>query len=176
MPNSTETCIGKSAIDYVCSCSNNYFYTDSECSLIQECSSAGTPPCIDSNGLIWSNISSFTYANQSNARTFCDELSEGGYTDWRLPTIDELRTLIQNCTATQTGGTCGVTDACTSIASCLNDDCGGCSGSNSYSKFGDTVKLWADTSGNGDGWFVDFSKGSIHYGSGKIYVRCLRSE
>ena len=54
----------------------------------------------------------------------CD-LAYGGYDDWRLPSISELRTLIRGCTDTQAGGDCGVTDSCTS-EECRDSKCSGC--------------------------------------------------
>ena len=46
--------------------------------------------------LIWSDRSS-NKMNWSRAKQYCEDLSEGGFDDWRLPNIDELRTTIKNC-------------------------------------------------------------------------------
>ncbi len=70
--------------------------------------------------------------NWADARAYCEGLSSGGRDDWRLPTIDELRTLIRPpytyslCAQNLPGGVCGVTDP-----NCLNSDpcaenCSGC--------------------------------------------------
>lgn len=161
---SNKICTAISATEYSCGCENNYSWDGTECV---------------SN---WSAASTDTM-NHSNAISYCEDLSDGGYT-WRLPTINELRTLIQNCSATQTGGTCGVTDTCLE-SSCKNDDCGGCSGSESYSKFGDTGKFWSSSQSTGgifSYWGVDFDIGSIEKGALLVgdfsfaRVRCVRSE
>jgi hypothetical protein len=60
-----------------------------------------------------------------DARALCDNLATGGHDDWRLPTIDELRSLVVGCPATATDGPCPIHDACTSVA-CDGPDCAGC--------------------------------------------------
>lgn len=44
-------------------------------------------------GLIWTKEYSGTVTWQ-NALAYCENLDYGGYTDWRLPNIEELKTLI----------------------------------------------------------------------------------
>lgn len=78
----------------------------------------------------------------SKAKEFCANLVEAGYSDWRLPTISELRTLIKNCPAMELGRECKVANDCL-LYECGKDNCGGCSGGEDgrYSKFGDTEWL-----------------------------------
>ena len=115
----------------------------------------------------------------------------GGYTDWRLPTISELRTLIQNCPATQFPligeESCGITHPDHLSYNDWNDACNGCTyDSNNpgqYSKFGDSGYFWSSSirSGNsGNAWYVYFSDGGVddgvyidNLGNGN-YVRCVR--
>lgn len=58
----------------------------------------------------------------------CPTLTIGGFTGWRLPTIDELRSLIRGCLPTMTGGACPITESCIRTESCGTQLCEGCSG------------------------------------------------
>ena len=129
--------------------------------------------------LTWSAKAQYTMKWQS-AVEYCENLSEDGYDDWHLPTISELRTLIQNC-HTETGGTCGVTDSCLSGNGCIRD-CDSCYDENNpdeYSKLGDKGRFWSSSTDIGEAWFVNFSDGhvgSILTSSSEDYLsaRCVR--
>lgn len=150
--------------------------------------------CYEIDNKTWSySRSSMTW---EAAKEFCDNMVNCGYSDWHLPTISELRTLIQNCPATETGGECGVSDQCLSSNECYyihNDGdnsfstiCGlGCSdffNSGKYSKFGDNDRFWSsslqDDTDSIQVWVVYFAMGMIHSTSSNDYtlhsVRCVR--
>ncbi len=48
-----------------------------------------------------------------DAVRYCEELVTMGYDDWKLPNIDQLRSLIRGNTATMTGGECPMVDGST---------------------------------------------------------------
>ena len=139
--------------------------------------------------LTWSSLQDYLNnpLDWEKAVSYCENLSEGGYSNWHLPTISELRTLIQNCPATQTGGECGVTDSCLSYSDsdCYNKACFGCDASDSsgkYSKLGDSGAIWFWSSSTMSGnttdyaWLVYFGIASVdnHGKSNAHVVRCVR--
>lgn len=101
----------------------------------------------------------------------------------RIPTISELRTLVQNCPGTEVDGRCNVSDDCLSSDNCWDSPCVGCerdeSGSGEYSVFGDTGGLWSSSKPSdrkNSMWFLNFSSGYLSSAgmSNYFYVRCIR--
>ena len=54
------------------------------------------------------------------SKNYCEDLVFGGYDDWRLANIDELRTLIRGCASSEPSGDCDPSDS--DFHSC--DGCG----------------------------------------------------
>ena len=151
-----------------------------------ECSPTSLFPCHDSKtGKVWSSISE-NDMDWERAVEYCEGLEEGGKTDWRLPTIDELRTLIRNCKITAVGGSCEVSESqgMLSVA-----DMEGCTCefdeefSGKYSKFGDISKtLWSSSEQSeadvDDAWKIDFNSASIEVSNKHTvyFVRCVEGE
>ena len=134
-------------------------------------------------GLIWS---SKYQTPRSEAASYCEELTEGGYYDWHLANIDELRTLIKD-RKTATGGACMVSE----VNHCLSESCWSrescaeaCSNNyycteyqdGRYSTLGDSESLVSSSAvGDGNVWFVIFSTGAIkHYSFSTVNFRCVR--
>jgi hypothetical protein len=137
-----------------------------------ECKEDGTF-IYEHNGLYWSDIAAEKMDHVS-AGLYCEHL--GG----RLPTINELRALIKNCSATETGGVCGVNDKCLS-SDCWSAACDGCSFDDSgiYSVFDDNGWFWSSSvrsDDENDAWDVSFSSGRVGSSNrGDIDdVRCVR--
>jgi uncharacterized protein (TIGR02145 family) len=131
----------------------------------------------------------------SAAISYCDNLDLGGHTDWHLPNIDELISLIRGCQdGTATGdlspSLCEMTPAgCAETDSCVGwgDACYWCSsGSGPASGCywdpalgGACSAYWSSSSHANDSsyaWFVTFGLGYVDI-TGKyvaIPVRCVR--
>lgn len=138
------------------------------------------PVFVDSaRGLMW--------LNEQFDRGSCSGLSVAGYSDWRAPTIDELRTRIVGCPATAPGGACTVTSSCADAGPCFNAACDGCpnrQGPGQYGCFLDPHTGWVACTGGSqfysstkDGttpWAVDFGTGKIAPGASMVRYRCVR--
>jgi hypothetical protein len=99
-------------------------------------------------GKYWSDASR-EKMSLNDAKLYCENLKEGGFDDWRLPNIDELRSLVKNCKDTIAGGTCQITDKCKTdscFAGALSkSDCWCPKNQAQYSKLGDKGTFWSDS-------------------------------
>lgn len=179
-------------------CASGYTWNGSTCasngsSTLPECSASSGTPCIDStSGLVWSARASSN--RWAYAVSYCDNLTEGGYSDWHLPTIDELKTLLianrvtSNCQVSETNGC--LSSSCWSCSTCTqtgtqSSSGTGCSSWGSfysdgrYSKFGETGYFWSSSTKSGytdNAWTVHFSYGYVRNYDKTSYnpVRCVR--
>ncbi len=118
--------------------------------------------------------------NWNAAKQYCDDLTEDSYDGWRLPNIDELRTLIdEKHSGTTSGGSCRISENTGSLSQGFwtNSDCKGRTGGN-FSKSGDSGRLWSSSARphSGNRWYVDFSSGEINHAGAEnqYHVRCIK--
>jgi len=157
------------------------------------------PPWTDpQTGLTWQNPHSEDHMRWSVAEQYCSDLEFAGHTDWRLPTILELRSLIRGCPgAAVTSDTCFVGEEGCLGLECLGNllfvlcpSCGAGDGPADGCYWPDDllgICTWSWSSVlvdpiDGDlekfhyTWYVDFEEGSLGalYSEGSLYVRCVR--
>ncbi len=176
---STTTVFNNETSEAECrfACNSGYQWTETRCSAF---------PYYDSDsGFTWSSLAP-DKISFDEAKSYCSKLNESGYSDWHLPTISELRTLVQNHSGAETGGLCLITDECLSHKDCyLASPQNGCSGyeedlSGKYSKLGDIYFFWSSSEDPGDypgsAWSLGFSRGNfIDYDKKQPFkVRCVR--
>lgn len=134
--------------------------------------------------LFWSDRSSKEMTWYS-AKEYCENLTEGGFDDWRLPNIDELRTTIKNCSKTQTDGQCKASEKSGCLSNSCDNPIGSCfcdrkeNNGGYYSKLGDNdeVLLWSSSS-DYFAWIVNFYDGHVFLYDKSVgnicSVRCVR--
>ncbi len=143
-----------------------------------------------SSGLMWQNGLDVGKAKHRwiDAKSYCQKLNCGGYNDWRLPSISELRTLIRGCPKTETDGSCGVTDSCMKVnSSCWDSLCKGCSGFGGPGSIGlywpaeldgECCFYWSSSeiTKYDDAWGVHFSLAAVYSYNAFLEgnVRCVR--
>ena len=104
-------------------------------------------------GLMWQDNSNIVMKNWSGAKSYCKNLSLGGYSDWFLPNIDELMSISDKKRYKP------------AIKKIFKNS------KNNY--------YWSSSNyknNSSQAWLVDFSNGyDGYYGkSNKRYVRCVR--
>jgi len=181
---STGKCTLSGTSGYSCECDANSTWNGEDCA-IPECFTSIKTPCVDPNtGTTWSkkNLGLTTY---DAAESFCENLTEGGYSDWKLPDIDQLRSLIQNCSATEAGSpSCKISLENNCISSFSECPCGqycDLDSSGTYSKFGDTAYFWSstETATTNIYWVINFYSAAFvnndkESGSNEYGARCVR--
>ncbi len=88
-------------------------------------SAAGTVVDPDT-GIEWQNVD-IDRLSYENAVAYCADLVIDGKSDFRLPSYDDLRSLVRNCPAFETGGECEVSDSC-NTDDCYSRHMGRCAG------------------------------------------------
>ena len=96
---------------------------DKPASELHDCDGGKLDP---STGLCWQDPPPETALSWNEPSEYCDDLSWGGHSDWRLPTLSELRSLIRGCPDMETGGACNASDSCLEME-CNDESCDGCS-------------------------------------------------
>jgi|GEM_PF-1907757 len=81
-----------------------------------------------SSGYMWQVKRADNEYTQTEAIAYCNNLSLGGFNDWRLPDLDSYRTFIKGCPISETGGACGYSNTCHDYNTCVlkANDCNGC--------------------------------------------------
>jgi len=120
-------------------------------------------------------------ATHATAETYCSNLILASYDDWRLPTLDELRSLVRGCGATFTGGSCIIpptkpedTQTC---VGCTNN-AGPAAGCYWPAQLTGTCGFyWASTLAPNGAYRLDYSNAAITSGSltHAMYRRCVRN-
>lgn len=150
----------------------------------------GAATCFDpATGLTWQSPADGAARTWDDAVAYCDALPlDGG--GWRLPKVQELRSLIHGCPNTALGGACRATDPGCTTRACMEgcDQCAttiindepvclwapGLSGSCAQAHWSATI--YADSVDPG-AWYVDFGHGAFVHGwlrSEPLRVMCVR--
>ena len=158
-------------------------------------------PCTTIDGKMWWSPKTADTMDWLSALNYCEkelnDLNKCGYSDWHLPTIDELKMLLKwrrdsQCKVSDTDN-CLYSDTsygCWTCSSCCHDCTlgggGECNYSSyyydgRYSKLGDSGSLWSSsvpTEYTTLAWAVNFNAAQVYVKSKsnktEVYVRCAR--
>ena len=159
------------------------------------CDESRIGPCEDANThYIWSSPdlvnSRYNRISWENRALSCRESDEGGISQWRIPTIDEVRTLLVSSENLKTGGECKVTNECSDFSEECFDEAfcspeGGTSGeggewimSSLFDYAGYLTGTVSDEE-NAKTWFVDLKSSSLFSFTEETNddeTRCIKDE
>lgn len=140
------------------------------------------------SGLSWEQPTKAEGVTYPDAEAHCDALVVQGLSDWRLPKVTELRTLLRGCPGTVSSGSCEVHDSC-AAHSCRGDSCSACVSGEGPSEgcyrpaeaVGTCGRTWSSSPVEGYAdlrWHVGFNEGSVSYSNTNSsvlnLVRCVR--
>ncbi len=168
----------------------------------------GAPVVVGStNGLMWQMEdendyrTAFHKMDYGQAKTFCQNLEYAGYTDWRMPTLDEMRSIIDGYSDIASGGRCKVSESCPTLSCsqagesgdkdpCANNNGnpaegpgpGGCFWSEAWGeKYCDSFWTATDVLSGDDSmtWLIDYHTPAIFHAvkastTTQAFVRCVR--
>ena len=118
---------------------------------------------------------------------YCNDLDVDGHDDWRLPTICELRSLIEGCDNTMVTGQCGITDGCLSDTCMDWTYCKGCNATEGpadgcwwqSSLEGECMSYWSSSISDEDTYQIymvrfDLAAVDRRHKQDSKYIRCVR--
>ena len=145
--------------------------------------------CVEKKEYLWSEISPDKMSHY-DAEKYCEEMGE----KWKLPDINQLRSIIINCPQVEYPRPLGQEKWClasepyhldwnTGWGEDFESPCSGCEHdyNGNYSVLGDTEFLWSSSliaNNNLDAWVVFFGDGTVYRltRSHSYYFRCIKSE
>ncbi|MBR6421112.1 DUF1566 domain-containing protein [bacterium] len=157
-------------------------------------------PCTTIDNKVWWSPKTTDTMDWLSALNYCEkelnDLNKCGYSDWKLPTIDELKTLLKwrrdsRCKVSDTDDCLSFTDCWTCSSCCQDCTLGGggeCNYSSyyydgRYSELGDSGWLWSSsvpTEYTHSAWVVNFNAAQVYDKSKsnktEVYVRCVRKK
>jgi len=138
-------------------------------------------------GYLWQTLPNETGLSWTNAMDYCENLSLGGYEDWRLPSLSELRSIVSGCKDMEPDSSCGAGDECTTLD--CSTGCNSCEKNSGPSDgcywvlglhgYCDNYHWTATPFGGIENyvWQIGFSHAAIngYVNSSKNYARCVRN-
>ena len=120
---SAGNCVAENAHEFICGCKKGYYFDSSSKTCVplttNDCFiDYYSDVCINTvSGLLWSSTSEDPL-EWSAAKKYCEDLDEAGFSDWRLPKVEELWTFAKSCIVNPK-------EACKASESngCLSEEC-----------------------------------------------------